>query len=483
MKKSIKILFLLIVCLYAQTWERTYGTGYRDEEGIKIIQKDNGNFILLANKHRCYPFPAYIWLMELDTLGNVLWERIFSNDDLSIDDLFENLFAYSFSLFDSHIFICGIAYNIAIIDSGIIFLFKTDSLGNIIWTRNYDDVVYLLRLAYARTGDILGAGRIGTIDTTDDVYISVRRVNSMGEVVWTRIFDQGEGTDIMPTNDNNFIVLGIVRDPFGPNDICLVKMTSSGDTIWKKTYGMGSGSSEVGYSITHSPDGGYVIAGATSYLGLVKAFLVKINENGDTLWTKTYGAPGCISRFFSIVTMPDGGYAMVGSIDMAGSIDRDVYLVRVDSIGNMLWSRTYGDIDYDAGVSLDRTNDGGFIITGWYTPPSPPGFIDLDVYVIKTDSLGGVDWVREIPINPESIHIVVSPNPFNSQCVVGIEGVDAKPYDIRIFDCAGNVVFSKTENEASKIIWNPEKYLPSGIYIVQVKTDVQTQSQKVVLIK
>jgi len=87
--------------------------------------------------------------------------------------------------------------------------------------------------------------------------------------------------------------------------------------------------------------------------------------------------------------------------------------LRLDELGDTLWTRTLGGAFSDRGWCVKQTSDTGFIITGWTSG---------DVYLIKTDSLGNVDWIREPGMKPEEISINVYPNPFNSSCAITAQG-------------------------------------------------------------
>ena len=186
------------------------------------------------------------------------------------------------------------------------------------------------------------------------------------------------------TSDSGYILVAeTLSFGAGQYDIYLVKTDERGNILWSKTYG--GGSSDYGYSVTQTTDGGYIVAGYTNSFGagLSDVLLVKTDANGDISWAKTYG--GSSSDYgYSVIQTSDGGYIVAGYTESYG-LAGDVYLVKTDSNGNHQWSRTFGGAAKDLGWSVQQSADGGFIITG-YTTSFGAG--DQDFYLIKTDELG-----------------------------------------------------------------------------------------------
>lgn len=195
--------------------------------------------------------------------------------------------------------------------------------------------------------------------------------------------------------DSGYIIVGggYGAGIFSYIGILIIRIGFNGDTVWKKFYG------QPGYAYYHggggsmvkTNDGGYALGGAiTDTSGNTNVLLVKFNNTDDTIWTKIYSD----SNFFASSQCKqtiDGGYVLVGAITKPGP-NSDIFLIKTDSLGNLQWQRTYGvNFRHESGNSVYVTNDGGYILCG--SRRQSIG-IYSDVYIIKTDSAGNEQWSR-----------------------------------------------------------------------------------------
>ena len=253
----------------------------------------------------------------------------------------------------------------------------------------YDDEG--LSVQQTTDGGYIIAACTNGLGTGPDVYVI--RTNSGGDTMWTRAFggtDEDYGSCVQQTSDGGYVISGYTMS-FGAGnfDLYLVKTDAHGDTQWTRTYG-GTETDE-GLSVQQTTDGGYVIAGYTlsSGAGDADIYLVKTDTSGDTIWTRTYG--GASQDYgFSVQQTVDNGYIVTGYTESFGAGSRDVYLVKTNAQGDTQWTRTCGGSDDDEGYSVRQTADTGFIIAG--VTYSWAG--SYDVYLIKTNANGDTLWTR-----------------------------------------------------------------------------------------
>ncbi len=157
---------------------------------------------------------------------------------------------------------------------------------------------------------------------------------------------------------------------------------------------IGGPEDEWGNSLIQTSDGGYAIAGYTRSFGAgeTDVYVVKLDSNGNLQWTKTIGGP-YYEIGESLIQTSDGGYAIAGYTKSFGAEYPDVYVVKLDSNGNLQWTKTIGGPYYDRGYSLIQTSDGGYAIAG-YTESFGAG--GEDVYVVKLDANGNLQWTKTI---------------------------------------------------------------------------------------
>jgi hypothetical protein len=211
------------------------------------------------------------------------------------------------------------------------------------------------------------------------------KTNSTGNKEWDRTFggtNEDYGYCVQQTTDNGYIIAGEKA-----NHVWLIKTDSNGNLIWDKKFGA------TGYDdkwcVQQTTDGGFILTGESA---LSEVWLIKTNSTGNLEWDKKFrGEDIDMGRYVQQTT--DGGYIIVGETwSNTSGIWPDVLLIKTDSIGNMMWEKTFEDErgTRDGGYCVQQTTDGGYIITG-YTGWFP----DLFVWLLKTDDIGNMIWDRD----------------------------------------------------------------------------------------
>jgi len=201
--------------------------------------------------------------------------------------------------------------------------------------------------------------------------------------------DSEHGASVMETSDGGFIVAGMTTSlGAGEADMWLVKTDMYGTAEWDKTFG--GPNFDWGYDVRQTSDGGYIICGERQAdRGDMDVYVVKTDSNGNTEWESIFGLAGG-DACYSIEEVQENGYILTGYTSSYGAGRRDVWLIRIDENGNMLWNNTFGGPDSDHGNSVKQTSDGGFIIGGRTTSFAA----NSDAWLIKTNLNGYVEWSK-----------------------------------------------------------------------------------------
>ncbi len=318
-----------------------------------------------------------VYLMKTDANGNTQWENTFggSADDIANVVLSAPDGAYVLTGYKT--------------DSGTgnkdAYLIKTDANGNLQWEKTFGSSSNDLANAMAVTpdGGYVLAGSTDR-DGTNDVYLI--KTDANGNLQWEKTFG-GTGADwasaILCTSDGGYVLAGSTYgEDAASGDIYLIKTDANGNTQWEKT--LGGGDSDWANAIISAPDGGYVLAGGTRSRGAGSndVYLIKTDANGNMLWEKTFG--GSDSDWANDITpTSDGGYVLAGYTYGQGAGSSDAYLIKTNANGNAQWEKTFGGNGYDEAEAIQATDDCGYIAVGSY---DGDGF-----YLIKTDADGDLN--------------------------------------------------------------------------------------------
>jgi hypothetical protein len=195
---------------------------------------------------------------------------------------------------------------------------------------------------------------------------------------------------VQQTSDGGYIVAGVTHSfSAGGYDIFLIKTDANGNVQWAKTYGGTSG--DGAFPVQQTSDGGYIVAGVTNSFGAggSDVFLIKTDTSGNIQWAKTYGGTNDDRATF-VQQTSDGGYIVAGWTRSFGAGYTDIFLIKTDTSGNIVWAKTYGGTSYDWAYSVQQTSDNGYIVGG-YTGSFGVG---TNIFLIKTDTNGNIVWAK-----------------------------------------------------------------------------------------
>jgi DNA replication initiation complex subunit (GINS family) len=369
--------------------------GQNEDFGYSIIHTKDGGYAIAGWTNSFGAGKYDVYVVKLDKTWNLQWTRTIGGK--------YNDYGYSIiQTTDGGYAVAGATASYgAEIGNSDIYIVKLDGDGNIQWTRTIGDGYSDNGRSIIQTkdGGYAVVGKINGNVIFDDVYVV--KLDGDGNIQWTRTIGGGEGEDcgnsIIQTKDGGYAVVGKTNS-FGAenisiygriaDDVYVVKLDDSGNIQWTRT--IGGKFDDVGYSIIQTKDGGYAVAGVTASFstGYGDVYIVKLDGLGNIQWTRTIGGSNGDDFGCSIIQTIDGGYAVGGWTACFGAGKTDVYIVKLDGDGNIQWTRTIGGEQDDGSFSIIQTTDGGYVVVG---DTYSYGVGNGDVYIVKIDANGNLN--------------------------------------------------------------------------------------------
>jgi hypothetical protein len=351
-------------------WQQTFG-GSGNSTGRSVQQTPDGGYIIVgntaagANKYDVY-------LVKTDTSGKVQWQQTFGGSGNSTGRSVQQTP-------DGGYIVVGSTEEAG---KTKVYLVKTDLSGNKQWQQTFGGGLVNVGAAVQQTGDG-GYVVFATTVSESNALAYLFKTDASGKMQWEHYYS-GNGNAVATsgrqTTDGGYIIAGSTLVS-GANkiDAYLAKTDSSGNKEWEETYA-GSKNSTA-YAVTHTKDGGYAFFGTTDSFGAggLDAYLVKTDSSGNMQWERTFGGSGDDIAFDGQQT-GDGGYVMAGSTNSFGVAKSNVYLVKTDSTGSVLWQQNFGGSGTTIGYAVQQTTDGGYITVGATDSFSAN---KLSVYLVK----------------------------------------------------------------------------------------------------
>jgi hypothetical protein len=339
MRKTF-FLLLLIVSIYSpaqKTFQKNIG-GDKFERALFIDHTSDGGYIVCGYSNSFHSAADYdIYVAKLDEAANVQWQKTFGSD-------------------------------------------RTD-IG---WgVKELKDKTFLL------------SGAVGIDSTNDDIFIT--KLDAKGNQLWQKTYGNNKYercTQMLATSDGNFLLIGQRNVGPGNNiDSYVLKIDGEGNLLWEKTYG--GNFPERTYYGSETPDGDLLISGSVLPYQTAKAdiFLLKINRNGELIWTKTYGAENVHDIVHSFCRNKDQKtYTMSGYSETAKQGFHEALFMQIDANGNVLTKKTFDTGEDLRLMHAEQTGDGDFIVAG-YSRKDITNNIH-DAVLLKFNKDGITKWIK-----------------------------------------------------------------------------------------
>jgi hypothetical protein len=364
------------------TWDNTFG-GIEVDMANSIIQTEDGGYALAGYTWSKGAGRQDFWVIKLYEDGSIEWDRTFGGSEADV--------IYSIiQTKDKGYAVAGKTKSIASGEKA--WAIKLNTKGNKEWDNTFakrtdDEIFSIIQTkdrGYAVCG-YTGAKDWGEVDSW------IIKLDKTLKIEWDKIFGGigwDEANSMLQTEDGSFIVFGFVQSKDkGREDGWIAKLDENGEMVWDKAFG-GSQNDEI-FSGIKTVDGGYVVCGYTESKGSggYDAWIAKLDENGEIVWDKAFGGVEA-EVANSIIQTRDGGYALAGYTWSKGAGREDAWMIKLDENGEMAWDKTFGGSDEDVARCIIQAEDGGYVLAG-YTESKGAG--RYDAWVIKLDEKGNLE--------------------------------------------------------------------------------------------
>lgn len=265
---------------------------------------------------------------------------------------------------------------------------KVDDMGNIQWAFTYLNTVpnqsWATNIELAPNGGYYVEGRrMNPLNYLDEIYIQHLDVN--GNELWINYYPQATvATKGAVTSDGGYVAIGYdYANGAGPDSVALIKIDAAGNLNFLAKHA----ASAIGivHSVVQTLTGEYVVEAYNN----AKVSMTKFDATGNFLWQQLYGVESYHPEYISKVIQNPDGTLVVASNDALTFGAHDVYLIKTDANGNLIWEQHYGQ-NTAVATDVDRTADGGYIISAIKNYNTTPKIV-----LIKTNSNGIQEWAKE----------------------------------------------------------------------------------------
>jgi Secretion system C-terminal sorting domain len=453
-----KIIFIAIFTFIVQksnaqiSFQKNYGIDTLIEYGNSVIQYDNETYFVAGS--RVSPlggsFIGEGSLSKFDKFGNEIWTK-YINQIGSTDLEFKHIEKTK----DNNLVVCGAVVFPFAGNYTNCYISKMDTLGSQIWSKNYGGLfrqsTYDIQETYDG-GFILNGFTEPTGSAISSFYLL--KLNSSGDSIWSKNYSsiyQEYSNAVTQTTDSGFVIVGNSYSQFTFGVSYIIKTNQTGDTLWTKY--LTSLSDSKAFDVTTSSNGNIVVTGVRGN-GCVEPFLLELDLSGNVIWQKSY-SNGICSYANSICKTTDNGFAICG----INKDNQQCYLIKTDSIGNQQWSRNFSEKTFNEGFNIRQTIDNGYIMTGITSNDNKP-----NILLIKTNGSGIVLSVENNQIGKDENKLY--PNPITNELTFEVSSKILNS-NISVLNSIGQTLYSKIIKTTTDKI-NFTNY-SNGVYFIRIE--------------
>ncbi len=481
MKKRFFAIGLLVLFQHLAisqfTFETTLGT-IDNDWGSSIYQCDDNGYFIVGYTENYYFEWEDIYVVKTDVAGDVVWA-----DTLGDQQKFE-WGVSGIQSFDGGYVVCAFetipnGYDVPLL---IKYNYSGNIIWNERYP-NTGDVYPKAFIQTPDSGFIMcGNANHDTTSKYWERYPFVMKTSNSGEFEWFNDVNLSNGyhsfNDIELAHDSGYVVCGSYSLS-GQETTCglLLKLSPDGEHIIWKSFIVVEDRSVTFKSVKRTMDDGYIFCGtqSTSFSPIHRKadiLLVKTDSSGNILWRKIIDRGG-LEYAESLDVVSDNGFIITGSGQDSASSNTNVLLVRTNENGDSLWTKTFGGEITDIGRDVCSTTDGGFAISGH---TNSFGFGGYDIYLIKTDEGGIVTDIREL--QQEIPEVNCYPNPCSNHLTVAAKFIIQ---NVSLLNSTGQVLFSCEINARSGNLDLSKSNLQSGLFFLHINGKDDSIVKKIIV--
>jgi len=482
-QRLIYVLWVIIICgtsSYGQTpeveWETLLGDTVNHDYGLGAFQTADGGYIVGGNSNAWNGGYYDNVMFKLNATGDTLWS---ASNLLSGSQ--EN--AVNFRLMPNGSYMFS-GYSTQNPEGGTAYLFNADSDGSYGWTGLYgNETIQETATCSAPAGDtayVLITNCWYSPEYANDIrmyYVGMTGWESWTQPYHSVVADGADCINSVPTGD--YIVTGYTQTPdFTDYELLMLRIGMYGGIqVWNR---IGGSHDDAGYWVIPTADGGFLATGYTKEIdGIGKdVYVVKTDCDCIPEWQKIYGF-GYHDEGRYCAQTADGGY-VIGATCRAYSTF-DFWLLRLDADGDTLWTKVIERAGGQALYTIDITDDGGYLLCGI----SGLSGQDCDMYVVKLGSESAVD--DNFTGLPDKTTLEQNyPNPFNQSTTIKFTLNEEEHVCLTVYDLLGReimVLMNENKFAGGYSVNFDASGLPTGFYYYKLNTNSQSQARKMLYLK
>lgn len=498
-------------------WQKTYG-GSDGDLLYDIIRDTFGNYLLSGYSlspisgnctENTYGLTDY-WVVKVDGDGTIVWQNKYGGNDS------DNLYT-AIETSDGGFLLLGYSNSTISGDKTApnyggddIWVVKVDSTGTVLWDKTYggDSLEFIncgiatsygyILAGYSYSG-ISGNKTLANLGSADIWLVGI---DFSGAILWQKAYGGNAGEipiHIVHSSDGNIVICGsssssnsgtFAQNSYGFSDYWVLKLDINGNLLWQNNYG-GSGY-ESAQKILETANGDFIITGysnsptsgtktSTNYGGN-DVWVVKIDSNGNLLWDNSYGGDQDDASYNGVIV--DGGYFLTGSSlsDVSGNKTTpangsyDFWGLKIDDNGAILWQKGIGGTLSDGCNSIVQNPDGSFLLAGSSSSPvsgtkTVASYGDTDYWLVKLEA-------EDLHTPAFLSETTFYPNPAKDYFYIDFAN-NFNTIEIEVYNTLGQLVKTKKVYNQNRLRFDCND-ITDGIFLITIKTDGKIAQYKLI---